>query len=258
MIARLFKRRQDTDAPIPTIPEGQRVYAIGDIHGRLDLLDDLLARIDADDAARPTAATTLIFLGDLVDRGPESAGVVENLRQRAAAGGDVRFLLGNHEEVFLHALRDDKLEALKFFCRIGGRETILSYGIDPDDYDSMDYPELRSALTRLVPEQHLAFLETFEDQIVVGDYLFVHAGIRPGVALDAQRPRDLRWIREPFLDHAAPHPNFVVHGHTITADVDMRSNRIGIDTGAYASGRLTALGLQTTDRWVLNTDGQPT
>lgn len=253
MIARLFKRRQGVEAPAPTIPEGQRLYAIGDIHGRLDLLDQLLTRIDADDAARPAARTTLIFLGDLVDRGPDSAGVVERLRQLAASGRDVRFLLGNHEEVFLHAIREEKTEALKFFCRIGGRETILSYGITETDYNAMDYDELKAALAERVPESHLSFLESFEDLIELGDYLFVHAGIRPGVAIQEQRPRDLRWIREPFLDHAAPHDRMVIHGHTITADVDEHSNRIGIDTGAYASGCLTALGIEGDDRWVLQT-----
>jgi len=257
MIARLFKRRPGASIPPPAIPEGQRVYAVGDIHGRLDLLRQLLDRIAADDQERPPRRTTVIFLGDLVDRGPDSAGVIETLRQLAADRPDTRFLLGNHEEVFLHALREEKLETLKFFCRIGGRETILSYGISEADYNAMDYEELKAALTARVPESHLAFLETFENMIDIGDYLFVHAGIRPGLALEEQRLRDLRWIREPFLDHAAPHERMVVHGHTITPDVDERSNRIGIDTGAYASGRLTALGLEGRERWVLQAIDEP-
>jgi serine/threonine protein phosphatase 1 len=257
MLSKIFKRRGEPTAPPPSVPDGQRVYAVGDIHGRLDLLDQLLAMIAADDVARGPAATTIIFLGDLVDRGPESAGVVERLRQLAATDPRLRFLTGNHEEVFHHAVHSDGDEALKFFCRIGGRETILSYGVSEADYNAMDYPELKAALTDLVPESHLTFIAGFEEMIEIGDYLFVHAGIRPDIPLADQRPRDLRWIREPFLSHASPHCRMVVHGHSILPDVDLQENRIGIDTGAYASGKLTAIGLQGEARWVLQTEGAP-
>jgi serine/threonine protein phosphatase 1 len=257
MLSKIFKRRGEPAAPPPSVPDGQRVYAVGDIHGRLDLLDDLLAMIAADDAARGSAATTVVFLGDLVDRGPDSAGVVERLRLLAESDSRLRFLTGNHEEVFHHAVHSDGDEALKFFCRIGGRETILSYGISEADYNAMDYPELKAALTNLVPESHLAFIAGFEDRIEIGDYLFVHAGIRPDIPLEDQRPRDLRWIREPFLSHVSPHCRMVVHGHTILQDIDLQPNRIGIDTGAYASGKLTAIGLQGEYRWVMQTSGHP-
>lgn len=253
MLSKIFKRRGEPAAPPPSIPDGQRIYAIGDIHGRLDLLDELLAMIAADDAARAPAAATVIFLGDLVDRGPDSAGVVERLRQLAETDSRLRFLTGNHEEVFHHAVQDDGVESLKFFCRIGGRETILSYGISEAAYNAMDYPELKIALTDLVPESHLAFIAGFEDMIEIGDYLFVHAGIRPDVPLPEQRPRDLRWIREPFLSHASPHCRMIVHGHTILPDIDYQPNRIGLDTGAYASGKLTAIGLENDTRWALQT-----
>lgn len=257
MLSRLFKRKAASTLPAPeaSIPAGQRVYAVGDIHGRLDLLDDLLIRIGQDDAARGTAETRLVFLGDLIDRGPDSAGVVERLRRVSQVLPAVDFLLGNHEEVFLAALRDDKTDALKFFCRIGGRETILSYGISEAEYNAMNYDELRSALHARVPDAHLAFLETFGDMIAIGGYLFVHAGIRPNVALERQRPADLRWIREPFLDHAAAHSHVVVHGHTITPEVEDRGNRIGIDTGAFSSGTLTAIGLEGDARWFIQTTG---
>lgn len=256
MISKLFKRRAAEPSMVPEIPPGERIYAIGDIHGRLDLLDDLLMQIGADNAARPPAVTTLIFLGDLVDRGPDSAGVVERVRKLAASDVNVRVLMGNHEEVFLAAVQKD-LPALRFCCRIGGRETVISYGISQEEYERLDYAELSERVTEVVPAEHIEFVAKFEDMIVVGDYAFVHAGIRPNVPLADQRLRDLRWIREPFLDHAGAFDAFVVHGHTILEDVDERPNRIGIDTGAYVTGKLTALGLEGTERWVLQTAADP-
>jgi len=252
MIAKFFKRRAADPMPLPAIPPGERIYAIGDIHGRLDLLDDLLIRIGADDRARGGATTTLFFLGDLVDRGPDSAGVVERVRKLAASEVNVRVLMGNHEEVFLAAVQGD-LPALRFCCRIGGRDTLISYGIAEDEYERLDYAELAERLSDVVPPEHIAFMTGFEDVIVAGGYAFVHAGLRPGVPIAEQRQKDMRWIRETFLDHDEPFEAFVVHGHTILEDVDERSNRIGIDTGAYITGRLTALGIEGTDRWVLQT-----
>ena len=233
------------------VPAGTRVYAIGDIHGRRDLLDRLLAMIDEDDQARGPARTELIFLGDLVDRGPDSAGVVERLM---ALRGDrpVRFLMGNHEEVFLRAVEGD-LRALRFLVRIGGRETLLSYGISAEEYRDLDYEELLALLQERVPPAHIAFLSAFENWIEVGDYLFVHAGLRPGVALEEQKTSDLCWIRDEFLSHREDFGKMVVHGHSITEEIDERSNRIGIDTGAFASGRLTAIGLEGDQRWYLST-----
>ncbi|HEX8384112.1 MAG TPA: metallophosphoesterase family protein [Sphingomonas sp.] len=252
MLAKLLRSRVRADAQRDALPDGTRVYAVGDIHGRLDLLDELLARIDADDGRRDPAETTIVFLGDLVDRGPDSAGVVDRLRHLAGSGRRVRFLAGNHEEVFVEALAGD-LQALKLFCRIGGRETVLSYGVGETDYERLGYDELAEVLARLVPDSHRRFLESFEDMISLGDYLFVHAGVRPDRSLDDQRVGDLRWIRDPFLGHRGRLGKRVVHGHTITPEVEFRPHRIGIDTGAYATGRLTALGLQGTDQWLLQT-----
>ena len=234
------------------IPDGRRVYAVGDIHGRLDLLDELLGRIEADDASREATHTLIIFLGDLVDRGPNSREVVDRLISYSQGRMPTRFLMGNHEEVFLKALQGEK-GAMRFFVRIGGRETILSYGISEEQYRGVDFEELTELLRARVPAEHVAFLRSFEEWIEVGDYLFVHAGIRPGIDLDRQVPSDLRWIRNEFLDHRDSFGKLVVHGHTITDDIDQRSNRIGIDTGAYASGRLTAIGLEGTERWFLST-----
>ena len=252
MLAKLLNLRKRAPGFVPVMAPGRRVYAVGDIHGRLDLLDDILARIDADHAARPPAERHLVFLGDLVDRGPDSAGVVERIRLLAAADPHVHCLMGNHEEIFLRAIDGDD-KALRLFCRIGGRETIQSYGMSEEEYNRLDYAELLAAMQRLVPAAHRDFVDGFEDMIAIGDYLFVHAGVRPEVALEEQRPADLRWIRDPFLDHPRPLEKMIVHGHTVTEAPEMRAHRIGIDTGAYQSGVLTAIGLEDGERWVLDT-----
>jgi len=249
---RLLKRTPPPPAFRPVVPEGRRVYAIGDIHGRRDLLDRLLAQIDADDAARGPAETTLIFLGDLIDRGPDSRGVVERAMALKASGGDVRFLMGNHEEVFLQSFEGDE-GVMRFFLRIGGEQTLNSYGIHGEEFRDANFEELIALARTRVPIEHCLFLAAFENAIEIGDYLFVHAGIRPGVAVAEQSTRDLRWIRGDFLNHEGAHEHVVVHGHTIYETVIERENRIGIDTGAYESDVLTALALEGDERWFLDT-----
>lgn len=234
------------------VPDGRRVYAVGDIHGRLDLLERLLAMIEGDSSRRAEAETLIIFLGDLVDRGPDSRGVVDRLIRFARERGATRFLMGNHEEVFLRAVEGD-LRALRFLLRIGGRATILSYGIGDEDYRRLGFEDLAALLREKVPEEHVRFLSAFERWIEVGDYLFVHAGLRPGVPLEEQTMSDLCWIREDFLRHREGFGKMVVHGHSITDEIDQRTNRIGIDTGAFASGKLTAIGLERDERWFLST-----
>jgi len=235
----------------PAIPAGQRVYAIGDIHGRLDLLDLLIDAIEADDAASQKAETTIILLGDLVDRGPQSAEVIERARQWAGRR-KVRIIAGNHEEMFLQSLRDS--DVLKALLRHGGRETLLSYGIEPGPPHRVDANAIQALMSQIVPPADLEFLAGFEDWVEIGDYAFVHAGILPGVPLAQQLPQDLRWIREPFLSYADAHSHVIVHGHTISDQVELRSNRIGIDTGAFRSGRLTALVLEGTARRIIQTE----
>lgn len=249
----LFRKRPASEIISRAIPDGQRVYAVGDIHGRLDLLNELIDGIEADDAARGSAQTQIIFLGDLVDRGPDSAGVIDRLIELAETRGNVRFILGNHEEVFLRSL-DGDLESLRLFVRIGGRETMLSYGISERDYERTDYSELLALMQSHVPARHVAFLKAFEDRIEVGDYVFVHAGLRPGVAIEDQKRADMRWIRSSFLDSDAEFGKLVVHGHSISDEVIERPNRIGLDTGAFATGRLSALGLEGEERWFLMAD----
>lgn len=242
--------RKAPEVQPPAIPAGERVYAVGDVHGRLDLFEELINRIEADDATRPLAETTIVLLGDLVDRGPDSAGVIEEAMQLAERRR-VRTILGNHEEMFLASFV--RIEVLRNFLLHGGRETLLSYGYDPEEYMAATLEEVCDKLPDLVPHHHIDFLESLEHQVRIGDYLFVHAGIRPGVPLEEQAGSDLRWIRREFLEDRRDHGCVVVHGHTITDEVDEQDNRIGIDTGAFATGRLTAIGLEGTERWFLGT-----
>ncbi len=254
MLSRLFKKTAVL-RPIDTarVPDGMRIYAIGDIHGRDDLLNALLTQIEADDLARGAADTQIIFLGDLVDRGPGSAAVVETALALNTSGRNVRFLMGNHEEVFVSACRKSDPKVTRFFLRIGGEATVLSYPITRAEYMTLDMEQLTERLDTLVPREHVKFIESFEDQIIIGDYVFVHAGIRPGVPLSDQKQSDMRWIREEFIDQRGDLEKVVVYGHTIYEEVEERGSRIGIDTGAYDSGKLTALALEGGERWFLQT-----
>ena len=251
MLKSLFRKSAPSPAP-PRVPDDVRVYAIGDIHGRVDLLDNILAQIAADHAARSPKRLIVISLGDLIDRGPDSAAVVERAMALDASADETHVIAGNHEELMLRAIDGDR-DALKLFSRVGGRETMQSYGVGQAEYDSADYDELAALMQTRIPQSHVAFLRRLEDVVEIGDYAFVHAGIRPGVPLAEQKPSHLRWIRGEFLDHRDPHPRFIVHGHTITDAVDEQSNRVGIDTGAYASGTLTAIGLDGSERWFIQT-----
>jgi serine/threonine protein phosphatase 1 len=237
-------------------PKGHRAYAIGDIHGRLDLLEEIIGKIEADDAARPTARTTIVFLGDLVDRGPQSSEVVERLRTWHPPFAKTVFLMGNHEEVLLRIMAGET-DILPDWLRFGGAECARSYGIDPIDLECREPAAALRLLRRAVPKEHLKFLSGFADTASFGKYLFVHAGIRPGVPLVRQAAQDLRWIRGPFLDDETDHGRVVVHGHTISEEVEERSNRIGLDTGACWTGVLTAVGLEGNERWFLQTASAP-
>jgi serine/threonine protein phosphatase 1 len=238
----------------PAAPAGYRAYAVGDIHGRLDLLDELLSKIHAELENRPPRKTLLVFVGDLIDRGPSSSEVLERLRNYRRDGVRPVFLLGNHEEVLLRILGGEA-ELITKWRWFGGAECLQSYGVDPTQIASMSNEDALSAVRSAIPAEHVEFLESFVDSCRFGDYLFVHAGIRPGIELDQQRQADLRWIRDPFLLDDTDHGFVVVHGHTISREVDERHNRIGIDTGAYRSGVLTALALEGSERWLIDTGG---
>jgi serine/threonine protein phosphatase 1 len=237
---------------VPRGPAGQRAYAVGDIHGRLDLLEKLLEDVHADLDGGVPGNVLLAFLGDLIDRGPASAQVVERLRTYRRPGVTPVFLLGNHEEVLLRILAGET-NLIEGWLRFGGAQCLESYGADPRALGAADAASALAAVRDAIPAEHIEFLRTFVDTCRFGDYLFVHAGIRPGVDLQRQRQSDLRWIREPFLLDKRDHGFVVVHGHTICEEVEERSNRIGVDTGAYRSDVLTALAIEEDRRWYLRT-----
>jgi serine/threonine protein phosphatase 1 len=226
------------------LTEGHRIYAVGDIHGRLDLLTAVLARIRADLAARPHPRPQLVFLGDYIDRGADSRGVIEALLSLGAAGPPARFLLGNHDSYVRIYLDDPDWYDHSFHWlhdNMGGRATLASYGVRP----SLGRPkETRDAFAAALPATHLAFLDACARWFRVGGYLFVHAGIRPGLPPEAQDPEDLIWIREGFLDATEDFGFKVVHGHTIVPAVEHHPNRIAIDTGAVRTGNLSCLVLE--------------
>jgi len=250
LLSRLFRRV--TAGRTFAGPPGRRLYAIGDVHGRLDLLDDLIGRIAADLYDRPVLTAVFVFLGDLIDRGPDSAGVVERARDLPFAGKSV-LLLGNHEEMLLRVLAAEPGVAHDWLG-FGGDVCAESYGVPAAQLLAMNERQIAAALGAAIPPAHVAFLKGASDTVSFGDYLLVHAGIRPGVAIEDQEPRDLRWIREPFLSDAHDHGVMVVHGHTITDGIDRRQNRIGIDTGAYQTGVLTAAVVDGSELRFLATD----
>lgn len=232
---------------MPQPARDQRIYAIGDIHGQSNLLDEILAKvIEHARTAAPVAEQRLVFLGDYIDRGPDSHGVVERLLVGLPAGFDADFLMGNHERMLLDAL-DDENRAVGWIMN-GGRTTMLSYakmlGLWHDPH---------SLLEGAMPERHVAFFRRLKTNVTHGDYLFVHAGIKPGVPIAEQTERDMLWIRDQFLTHPGPHEKVVVHGHTPMEAPDIGRWRIGIDTGAVFTGRLTALVLEGESRLLLST-----
>ena len=227
-----------------------RIYAIGDIHGQDRLLVDMLQSIADDIDALPPARNVLVFLGDLIDRGPDSASVVDRLSVLDDHRFKTVFITGNHEEVLLRILDGDS-SLVRDWLRFGGLQCAESYGVDPGQLRAMNDREVGRRIRDAIPESHSRFFRSFADSFSAGDYLFVHAGIRPGLPIEQQSLADLRWIRSPFLECQDCHPQVVVHGHSISNDVEFLEGRIGIDTGAYRSGVLSAIVLEGSDRRVL-------
>jgi serine/threonine protein phosphatase 1 len=254
----LFRRAKPAPAaPTPrSLPDGLRVYAVGDIHGRIDCLEEVLGLLAADLAAAPPAGGALIvFLGDYIDRGPHSAAVIERLTEPLGLPARARFLKGNHEDAMLQFL-DDPQRARAW---VGwGRETFQSYGLAIEEPEAIiaepvRLDALRDALAQAVPPHHRAFLDGLLPSTQIGDYFFAHAGVDPDLPLGLQPDRALFWVREKFLTSEKEFGRLVVHGHSVSAQPEERANRIGIDTGAYATGILTALVLEGEARRYLQT-----
>ena len=234
--------RTSAVASLRRLPDGILVYCIGDIHGRDDLLREMAERVEADLKTRSFEHAMTVFLGDYIDRGHDSKHVIERL----ASGRwptPITALAGNHEDFLLSFL--DDAEFLAFWRSQGGLETLHSYGVSVGPaMAGRDFGEVQATFTARFPKHHRDFLEALKVSAVMGDYFFCHAGVRPGVALDRQNRDDLLNIREPFLSSEAEHGKLVVHGHTPAVAPEIRPNRIGIDTAAYATGCLTCLVLE--------------
>ena len=234
-----------------------RIYAIGDIHGRLDLLESLWHLIERDQKGRREVPVTLVFLGDYVDRGPDSKGVVDRLIRGFPEGFTPIYLKGNHEELLLSFLHDP-LPGLNWL-RNGGDAALLSYGVDMEPVQRAFWGEpeaLAEAAAQfrlLLPEDHLRFFEGLQLFSRMGDYFFTHAGVRPDIPLEQQSEDDLLWIRKEFLASTADFGAVVVHGHTPTRSPQDLRNRIGLDTFAFRTGKLTAAGFEGSRRWFLST-----
>ena len=231
--------------PIPSgfrAPEGVRIYAIGDIHGCAGPLRDKLAAIDADLAARPGVEALRIFIGDYIDRGPDSRGVVDTLIELSRRERCI-FLRGNHEAYVLDFPHNPKI--MPIWGGLGGRETLASYGIASSPApDATEALHLANALERAMPGSHRDFYRNLVLSYAAGDLYFVHAGVRPGIPLEAQSAVDRTWIRHEFLDHEGLFEKLIIHGHTPAPEPEIRPNRINIDTRAFSSGRLTCIWLE--------------
>lgn len=246
MVFALFRRKEQPDAP--RVPDDAVVYAIGDVHGCLDLLQKLEREIADDMARRKASRRVVVYLGDYIDRGPDSRGVIEHLSTRPLPGCESVHLAGNHDRWLLDFL-DDPGQGHAWLMN-GGRATLASYGVGDVAKESrrQELQGLRDALDRVLPAHHRAFLQGLAYCHEEGDYFFAHAGVRPDVPLAEQEPADLLWIREEFLYSDADFGKVVVHGHTPTHTPEEYKNRIGVDTGAFMSNRLTALVLEGAKR----------
>jgi serine/threonine protein phosphatase 1 len=223
----------------PRLPAGLRIYAIGDIHGRLDLLDKLLELVKCDLALHPAVRPVYLFLGDYIDRGPASRATIDRLIAHGDAN-EVIFLRGNHEQIALKCLSDRAL--FDKWLRLGGWETLLSYGVSCRNSSHVEQiVELQTSFHGALPQTHFRFFRNLQNSFTCGDYFFAHAGVRPGIALASQTEADLLWIRHEFLASRSNFGKIIVHGHTPASEIEVASNRINIDTGAFATGRLTCL-----------------
>jgi len=217
-------------------------YVIGDIHGCYDELCELLTLIKKDIKSLDVSPIYIVFLGDLMDRGPKSKEVIEHLLSFKPDYATPIFLMGNHEEVLLNVLYGS-IDALKSWFAFGGRECVRSYGVNNLGEIYSNPENLLFRIQEKVPESHIDFIESFRETFQFGPYLCVHAGIKPRVPIEKQTTKDFRWIRKEFIKYTKPHPFIIVHGHTIVETAQILSNRIPVDTGTYEGGPLTAVRL---------------
>jgi diadenosine tetraphosphatase ApaH/serine/threonine PP2A family protein phosphatase len=232
------------------VPDGTRVYCVGDIHGRDDLLREMTERVGADMKGPSFDHAVTVFLGDYVDRGLGSKRVIEQLAHDEWPTSIIA-LAGNHEDLLMAFL--ENAAVLEVWRSLGGLETLHSYGVDVGPaMAGRDFGAVQAAFATRFPKRHRDFLETLKVSAAIGDYFFCHAGVRPGVPLDRQDRDDLLNIRDPFLSSEAEHGKLVVHGHTPSVAPEIRPNRIGIDTAAYATNRLTCLVLEKDQRRFLH------
>lgn len=243
-----LRRRRPEPA---TLPAGRRIYAIGDIHGRRDLFEQLLHQIETDNAARAPAEVSVILLGDLIDRGPDSAEVVRRAMAPLPWAATIA-LMGNHEATMLDALAGDRA-TLRLWMQNGGAAALSSWGVAPAILAEAPFETVVAHAAAAIAPAERSWLQRMRQWVRLGDYFFVHAGVRPGVPLDRQSHEDSLWIRQEFLDSTRDHGALIVHGHSVNLEVEERDNRIGIDTGAYRSGRLTALAIEGCERWLIQT-----
>lgn len=237
-------------------PAGLRIYAIGDVHGRLDLLEAMHEAIQGEIDDNPPGDWRIVNVGDYIDRGPDSKGVIDFLIRATGADGRHIALAGNHDAGLVDFLADPTPDSL--FARHGGRQTALSYGVDADFSSHALAREAAVRLRAAMPREHVEFLATLPRSVAFGDFFFCHAGIRPGVPLARQNPEDLIWIRSAFLDSPLLHEKVIVHGHTPSSVPEVLPNRVNVDTAAFSTGVLTALSVEGTRKRILqmSADGQ--
>jgi serine/threonine protein phosphatase 1 len=253
MIFQIFKKRKTVSVGNASVPDGMRIYAIGDIHGRIDLLQQLQQLIVEDAATlEPCVDKVVVYLGDYVDRGMNSKGVIDVLINSPLNGFESTHLKGNHEEQFLEFLENPDIG--NGWMKIGGNATIHSYGVNiPSSLSRDDFDHLQADFINALPKSHIDFLNKLELTREIGDYLFVHAGINPYEPLQNQTSEDFLWIRGEFLEAEIEYGVVVVHGHSYTGEPAVKNNRICVDTGAYASNKLTCVVLEDTSHRFLST-----
>ncbi len=230
----------------------QRLYAIGDVHGCLIEMVELLKKIEADHNSRVVKKCSIVFLGDLIDRGPSSKQVIDYLINYKPSFADIYVIIGNHEEMFLRAMGDES-RLIPQWLKYGGNSCVKSYEIDIEDLQDLAPEKMRERILEKIPDTHFDFFDNLLESIQFGDYYLVHAGVDPAKKISNQNTHDMRWIREPFLSYKKALECVIVHGHTIEDTVTLRKHRIGVDTGAHKTGILSAVRLEDEDVSILST-----